>query len=93
VDPTFEWDDDKAASNAAKHGVSFFEAKTVFFDPWVVVKPDEVHSGGEDRWIAIGRTDRGRLAVVVCTKRGDRIRIISARRTAPRERREHHEDR
>jgi uncharacterized DUF497 family protein len=88
----FEWDGNKATTNSAKHGVTFEEARSAFYDPWRIVNPDDLHSEGEDRWCVIGRTARGRLAVVVCTKRGDRIRIIGARRTTPRERREY-EDR
>jgi uncharacterized DUF497 family protein len=92
VSRKFDWDPNKAARNLAKHGISFDEAETAFDDPRRVVKPDELHSETEDRWIVIGRTNQGRLAVIVCTKRNGRIRLISARRTTPRERRDH-EDR
>jgi uncharacterized DUF497 family protein len=49
----FEWDDGKAASNLAKHGVSFELAREVWSDPLYVVLPDRME-GGEQRWHAIG---------------------------------------
>jgi len=52
----FDWDDAKAASNLAKHGVSFEEALTVFDDPLAAIFEDEGHSTGEDREIIIGHS-------------------------------------
>ena len=87
----FEWDPAKAASNARKHGVSFEDAATVFANDLLLSMLDDEHGGGEERWISQGRTRDGRLLVVVHTWREleDRtlVRIISARRTTPRERR------
>lgn len=87
----FEWDPAKAASNARKHGVSFKDAATVFANDLLLSMLDDEHGGGEERWISQGRTRDGQLLVVVHTWREleDRtlVRIISARRTTPRERR------
>jgi len=79
----FEWDDPKAASNRRKHGVSFEEAQTVFDDPNVSIEHiehDEEHSRDEERWVAIGLSNRGRLLVVAHTYRDGAVRLISARR-------------
>jgi hypothetical protein len=51
----FEWDDAKAQSNLAKHGVSFGEAASVFGDPLALTFPDPGHSIGEKRWLTFGR--------------------------------------
>lgn len=81
----FEWDDAKASANDRKHGVSFEEAKTVFDDPKVIIVYDEAHSTDEERWIALGISNRGRLLVVSHTYRDGAIRIISARRATKAE--------
>jgi len=83
----FEWDDRKAAYNLHKHGVSFPEAATAFYDPFVITFDDPDHSDEEDRFILIGTSAQGRLLMVAHTDRGDRIRIISARPLKPKERR------
>ena len=75
----FEWDPVKAASNLQKHGVSFAEAATVFFDPLSLTVPDPAHSINEKRFVITGLSYQQRHLVVVHTDRGDRIRIISAR--------------
>ena len=85
----FEWDAAKAARNIDFHGVSFVEAKSVFDDPWEVSAPDEQHSDLEERFIAVGLSDRGTVLTVVYTMRGDTVRIISARRATAHERREY----
>jgi uncharacterized protein len=82
----FEWDDDKAEANRRKHGVSFVEAASAFFDGLGLVQPDEVHSDEEPRQLLLGRSDRGRILVVAYTERADRLRIISARRATALER-------
>lgn len=74
----FEWDDAKAAANLAKHGIDFRDATLAFLDPAVVLRQDDRHDYGEDRWIAIGATPFGVL-LSVCHIEHDRIRIISAR--------------
>ncbi len=85
----FEWDADKAASNLSKHGVSFAEAMTVFGDAVEVMIHDPVHSDAELRFVSIGLSEAGRLLVVAYTERDQRVRIISARETTPRERRQY----
>lgn len=85
----FEWDPTKAARNLAKHGVSFNEASTVFGDPLAGTILDPKHSGTEPRFITIGLSTNQRLIIVAHAERGDRIRIISARRATRRERRDH----
>jgi uncharacterized DUF497 family protein len=75
----FEWDDQKAAVNLKKHGVSFEEASTVFRDPFAATGADPDHSFGEHRWVTLGISDRGRLLVVAHAERYNCIRIISAR--------------
>jgi uncharacterized DUF497 family protein len=60
----FEWDEEKAAANLAKHGVSFEEAKTVFDDPFYVDFYDPDHSSDEHRYIIIGESQHGRLLLV-----------------------------
>lgn len=75
----FKWDENKAAKNLAKHGVSFEEAKTVFDDPLYVDFYDPDHSVDEERYLIVGESDRRRLLIVSYTERRNSIRIISAR--------------
>ncbi|MEO0350660.1 MAG: BrnT family toxin [Cyanobacteria bacterium P01_A01_bin.15] len=82
----FEWDSDKASINFEKHGVSFQEATTVFNDPLSVTFPDPDHSVGENRYIIIGASVIGLLLVVAHTERGQKLRIISARKATRKER-------
>ena len=85
----FEWDRKKAQQNLRKHGISFDEAVTVFYDPLSATFDDPNHSVGEQRLITIGYSARDRLLVVAHTERGVTVRIISARRATARERRRH----
>jgi uncharacterized DUF497 family protein len=85
----FRWHPLKALSNLKKHGVSFEEAKTVFGDKQILDVPDTEHSEEELRFIAIGRSEQGRLLFVNFTEAGATIRIISARPAEPWERREY----
>lgn len=89
----FEWDDNKARANLAKHDVSFEEASTVFADAGSITIPDPAHSQAEDRFVVLGQSHRQRLLVVVHTERGDKIRLISARRASRNERRHYEENR
>jgi uncharacterized DUF497 family protein len=75
--------------NLGKHGVDFEEAATVFRDPLLLVRPDVEHSQDEERWIALGKSDRQLLLVVVHTENDRTIRIISARKAEPKERRQY----
>jgi uncharacterized DUF497 family protein len=86
----FEWDPNKAASNRRKHGISFIEAATVFGDGLSRTRLDR-RAAHEDRCVTIGTSERGRLLVVVYAERGERIRVISARRATPNERRKYEE--
>jgi uncharacterized protein len=81
------WDPDKAAANLEKHGVDFHDAATVFTDPLSTTFPSEDHSESEARFLTIGEAANGELFVVAHTEESEIIRIISARRTTPQERR------
>ena len=87
----FEWDRHKAEANLRKQGVSFEEAQTVFTDPLSITLPDPDHSEDEERFIDIGMSDNRRVLVVVYTERGQRIRLISARKATPVERKQYEE--
>jgi len=89
-DGDFQWDDDKAAKNAAKHNVSFEAARHVFNDPFALEWEDDGQDEGEQRFATLGMVD-GRLIFVAYTLRGDAIRIISARLPEPFERRKYYE--
>jgi len=86
MDTEFEWDPAKAESNYQKHGVSFAEAATVFFDLLSITVPDPLHSVDENRFVITGLSYQQRHLVVVHADRGDRIRIISARLASASER-------
>src|SRR5262245_31142337 len=75
----FEWDDGKAEVNRRKHKISFRAASRVFDDPLVLIEQDLAADYGEDRFVAVGRVE-GLLITVVFTERGERVRIISARK-------------
>jgi len=78
----FEWDADKAAENAAKHGVTFEEAVTVFLDLDYLLVRD---ARDPERFVAIGMSSQARVVFVVHCERGEKLRIISARRATRRE--------
>ena len=88
---TFEWDPGKAAQNRRKYRVSFHEAATVFGDPLTLTYQDPDHSVHEQRFITVGMSSAGQLLIVAHADSGDRIRIISARKTTRRER-SHYEE-
>ncbi|MES2792856.1 MAG: BrnT family toxin [Planctomycetota bacterium] len=85
--PGFEWDDNKAASNFRKHGVTFNEASTVFDNPLAALVYDPDNSEDEVRYLIVGDSARGRLLFVSHSDRKETTRIISAREATPRERR------
>ena len=87
----YEWDPEKAKANLRTHRLSFEEAATVFLDPLAVTYPDPDHSEEEKREITIGQSGRRRVVFVSHIQRGDRIRIISARKATRRERKQHEE--
>ncbi|MGA2018236.1 MAG: BrnT family toxin [Opitutaceae bacterium] len=84
---SFEWDPKKAELNRAKHGVSFEEARTVFYDERALVIPDPDHSNVEERFVIMGMSALSRVLVVVHCFRSNHnvIRIISARRAGTKE--------
>ena len=84
----FEWDDKKNQINKNKHGVSFEEAKSVFYDDNAIEFWDEDHSDAEDRFLLLGRSYKMRILIIVhCYREQESIiRIISARKATVRER-------
>jgi len=83
--PGFEWDPNKARRNQRKHGVSFEEAVTVFFDEAAASEDDPGERQGETRMRIIGRAETGRVLVVFYTEAAARIRLISARKASQTE--------
>ena len=86
-----EWDPNKEVVNQRKHGISFHEAATVFFDPFSLISPDVEHSMGEQRHNIMGVSNGGKLLIVTYTERQKRLRIISARTPMKSERRDYEE--
>ncbi|MET4607887.1 uncharacterized DUF497 family protein [Bradyrhizobium sp. JR4.1] len=83
----FEWDEEKNRTNPIKHGISFDDASQVFYERVVIKRSNR---NDEERWIAIGKLD-DRLLTVIFTRRDKAIRIISARRPRPDEKRAYRE--
>lgn len=83
----FEWDERKAVANLKKHGVSFEEAKSVFYDERAKLIDDPDHSEDEDRFVLLGLSSALKVLAVCHCYRTDRgaIRIISARKATARE--------
>jgi len=89
----FDWDHRKAAANLRKHGVSFAEAETAFFDEDALIIADPDHSEVEDRFILLG-VSAGLRVLFVChcvRESGSLIRIISARRANRQEQEQYRE--
>lgn len=86
-DLRFEWDERKNKQNQRKHGVSFEEARSVFFDLQAVEFYDDEHDQKEDRFLLLGVSAKLRILMVChCLRQsGDAIRIISARRATRNE--------
>lgn len=87
-----EWDPAKAAANLRKHEIDFADAALALEDD-LALTVEDLDAESENRFVAIGTDPIGRLLVVVFTWRGERIRLISARRATPRERRQYEERR
>lgn len=87
----FEWDDKKAQSNLMKHGVSFEEAQSVFFDDQAIQFWDDDNSKEEDRFLMLGLSNTFRILLVVhCFRESElTIRIISARKATKNEMKEY----
>jgi uncharacterized protein len=82
----FEWDEEKAAANEVKHGVTFVEASEVFGDDHSSTVPDPDHSIDEARFLIFGKSTGQRYLVASFTERNGRIRIIGARQMTRSER-------
>jgi uncharacterized DUF497 family protein len=83
----FEWNALKAAANLRKHGISFDEASSAFFDPLSATGDDPDHSLDERRFVTFGMSSSERLLVVAHAEHDDAIRIITARLATRAERR------
>jgi len=83
----FVWDKGNIDKNLVKHKVDFREAEEIFFNKPVKFYPDKRHSQKEERFIALGITNKSRKLTIIFTKRKNKIRIISARDQNKRERR------
>jgi len=83
----FEWNAVKAATNIKKHGISFDEAKSVFFDEFAVQFFDQENSETEDRFLMLGMSNESNLLIVCHCERddGNTIRVISARKATKNE--------
>jgi uncharacterized DUF497 family protein len=92
----FEWDEIKAVINVKKHKVSFELAVRAFADPFAMMKQDRFENG-EQRWQTIGVVDGFLMLLVAHTVRDEAgqevVRIISARRAEPKERKEYEQNR
>lgn len=89
----FEWDETKNRINRAKHGIDFEYACEIWLDPDYIIYEDR-SSASEERWVAIGLVAGQVVALAVHTYRGEReniVRIISARKATPHERRRYQE--
>ena len=75
----FQWDRGNIDKNLIKHNVENWECEQIFFNKPILVLEDLSHSLSEKRWAAFGKTDADRLLMIVFTKRGKLLRIISAR--------------
>ena len=87
----FEWDNNKDKSNQKKHGVSFEEAKTVFYDENAIEFYDFDHSHNEERFLLLGLSSKLRILLIChCFKEENGIiRIISARKATKNEQKEY----
>lgn len=80
---SFDYDPQKSRTNTGKHGIDFDEAQRLWDDPGLIVLPSRFP--GENRFLAIGRIERVPWTAIF-TERGDRIRLISVRRSRQEER-------
>ena len=84
----FDWDQWNTQKNESKHGVSRLEAESAFYDPHYRLFEDQRHSSyNERRYILYGRSLEGRVLMVGFTRRGRKLRIITARPASRKERR------
>jgi uncharacterized DUF497 family protein len=83
---SFDWDVWNQQKNEVKHGISRAEAESVFFDPALSIFEDLKHSQQEKRWIAYGKSSYHQVLMIAFTVRNNKVRIISARKAAKKER-------
>ena len=88
----FEWDPEKENVNITKHGVSFDEAMSVFYDALSLTYPDPDHSVRENRSIIVGMSNKPRLLFISHIDKGNHIRIISARELTRKERKQYEDE-
>ena len=83
----FDWDENKNRINLEKHGITFEEATTVFFDDRAILFDDPEHSIDEDRFLLLGMSETAKVCIVChCYRESDTvIRIISARQATRKE--------
>jgi uncharacterized DUF497 family protein len=82
-----EWDPEKAKENFRKHGVDFADAATALSDEHALTRADD--EPGEERFLTLGMDALGRVLLVVYSWRGDLVRLISARKASPSERKQY----
>ena len=87
-DMDITWDPNKAEINFKKHGIRFPDAEFVLYDPFAMTMEDHVVAG-EKRFVTVGSDAVGRIIAVVYTYRPDNIRLISARKATPTERKQY----
>ena len=88
----FQWDRGNIDKNLIKHNVENWECEQVFFNRPLLVLEDTRNSVSEKRWVAFGKTDEDRFLVLVFIRRGNLIRMISARDMNKRERKFYDEE-
>lgn len=88
----FQWDRGNSDKNLLKHNVQNWECEQIFFNKPLFVLEDQRHSIAGKRWARFGKTNAGRLLVVIFTKRGNLLRIISARDMNSKERKFYEEN-
>ncbi|MCD8335796.1 MAG: BrnT family toxin [Lachnospiraceae bacterium] len=82
----FEWDENKNQINIKKHGISFENAREIFYDDAAILFDDPEHSKDEERFLIIGNDEREKTCIVShCYRKNDVIRIISARKATAKE--------
>ena len=82
------WDPNKAESNFKKHKIRFSDAEMVIYDPFAMTIEEQIVAT-EQRFVSLGSDSFGRVIVVVYTYRADTIRLISARKATPSERKQY----
>jgi uncharacterized protein len=75
----FQWDEGNIDKNLLKHDVENWECEQKFFNEPLIILYDPIHSLSENRWVAFGKTDTDRLLIIIFTRRGKLLRVISAR--------------